>query len=56
MTVNEYLVKRDAEWMGKVFAALGLTTGAVYPQQDEDDKRAAYACDVTYATNNELGL
>ena len=56
VTVNDYLVKRDAEWMGKVFAALGLTTGAIYPQQDENDKHAAYACDVTYATNNELGF
>ncbi|KNG93334.1 preprotein translocase subunit SecA [Pseudaestuariivita atlantica] len=56
VTVNDYLAKRDAEWMGKVFAALGLTTGVVYPQQPEDEKKAAYACDVTYATNNELGF
>jgi preprotein translocase subunit SecA len=56
VTVNDYLVKRDAEWMGKVFTALGLTTGAIYPQQPEDEKHAAYACDVTYATNNELGF
>jgi len=56
VTVNDYLAKRDAEWMGKVFAALGLTTGVVYPQQPDDEKRAAYACDVTYATNNELGF
>jgi preprotein translocase subunit SecA len=56
VTVNEYLVRRDAEWMGNVFAQLGLTTGAVYPQQPDDEKKAAYAADVTYATNNELGF
>ncbi len=56
VTVNDYLVRRDADWMGKVFAALGLTTGAVYPQQPEAEKKEAYACDVTYATNNELGF
>jgi preprotein translocase subunit SecA len=56
VTVNDYLAKRDAEWMGKVFAALGMTTGVVYPQQPERQKKAAYAADVTYATNNELGF
>ena len=56
VTVNDYLAKRDAEWMGKVFAALGLKTGVVYPQQPEDEKQEAYAADVTYATNNELGF
>ena len=56
VTVNDYLAKRDAEWMGKVYAALGLTTGVIYPQQPEAEKRAAYAADVTYATNNELGF
>ena len=56
VTVNDYLAKRDAEWMGKVYATLGLTTGVVYPQQREAEKRAAYAADVTYATNNELGF
>ncbi|MCC5975062.1 MAG: preprotein translocase subunit SecA [Rubellimicrobium sp.] len=56
VTVNDYLAKRDAEWMGKVYAALGLTTGVVYPQQPEADKKAAYAADITYATNNELGF
>ncbi|UWR22514.1 preprotein translocase subunit SecA [Sulfitobacter sp. S190] len=56
VTVNEYLVKRDAEWMGKVFASLGLTTGYIYPNMADDEKRAAYACDITYATNNELGF
>ena len=56
VTVNEYLAQRDAEWMGKVFGALGLTTGVAYAGMDEDTKRAAYACDITYATNNELGF
>ncbi len=56
VTVNDYLAKRDAEWMSKVYGALGLTTGVIYPQQPEADKKAAYACDVTYATNNELGF
>ena len=56
VTVNDYLVKRDAEWMGKVFAALGLTTGYIHSNMPEDDKRAAYDCDITYATNNELGF
>ncbi|MDD9921127.1 MAG: preprotein translocase subunit SecA [Boseongicola sp.] len=56
VTVNDYLVRRDASWMGKVFAALGMTTGAVYPQQPEAEKKEAYAADVTYATNNELGF
>ena len=56
VTVNDYLAKRDAEWMGKVYAALGLTTGVVYPYQSEEEKRAAYRCDITYATNNELGF
>ena len=56
VTVNDYLARRDAEWMGKVYTALGMTTGVVYPNQPEDEKRAAYACDITYATNNELGF
>ena len=56
MTVNDYLVRRDAEWMGKVFGALGLTTGVAVAGMAEDEKRTAYACDVTYATNNELGF
>ena len=56
VTVNDYLAKRDAEWMSNVFTALGLTTGVVYPQQPEAEKHAAYRCDVTYATNNELGF
>jgi preprotein translocase subunit SecA len=56
VTVNDYLAKRDAEWMGKVYAQLGMTTGVVYPYQGEAEKRSAYRCDVTYATNNELGF
>ena len=55
-TVNDYLARRDAEWMGKVFRQLGMTTGVVYPFQDETEKRQAYAADVTYSTNNELGF
>ncbi|SFB11755.1 protein translocase subunit secA [Poseidonocella pacifica] len=56
VTVNDYLAKRDAEWMSKVYAALGLTTGVVYPQQPAAEKAEAYASDITYATNNELGF
>ena len=56
VTVNDYLARRDADWMSKVYGALGLTTGVVYPRQPEDEKKQAYAADVTYATNNELGF
>jgi len=56
VTVNDYLAKRDAEWMSKVYGHLGLTTGVVYPFQPDDEKRAAYRADITYATNNELGF
>ncbi|NTT87000.1 preprotein translocase subunit SecA [Tabrizicola fusiformis] len=56
VTVNDYLAKRDAEWMGKVYAQLGLTTGVVYPYQQDAEKREAYRADITYATNNELGF
>jgi preprotein translocase subunit SecA len=56
VTVNDYLAKRDAEWMGKVYGHLGLTTGVVYPYQEEQEKRGAYRADITYATNNELGF
>ncbi|MGR3519718.1 MAG: preprotein translocase subunit SecA, partial [Roseovarius sp.] len=56
VTVNDYLARRDADWMGKVFGALGMTTGVVYPQQPEAEKKEAYGADVTYATNNELGF
>ena len=56
VTVNPYLASRDAEWMGRVYGFLGLTTGYVYSQQAKASKRDAYACDVTYGTNNELGF
>ncbi|MFT5652007.1 MAG: preprotein translocase subunit SecA [Yoonia sp.] len=56
VTVNDYLAGRDAEWMAKVYTALGMTTGVVVPNQPENEKNAAYKCDVTYATNNELGF
>jgi preprotein translocase subunit SecA len=56
VTVNDYLASRDAIWMGKVYAALGLTTGIIVHGLSDEERRAAYACDVTYATNNELGF
>jgi len=56
VTVNDYLAKRDAEWMSQVYGTLGMTTGVVYPQQPEAEKAAAYGSDITYATNNELGF
>ena len=56
VTVNDYLARRDAEWMGNVYNFLGLTVGAVYPNMDEALKKEAYNSDVTYATNNELGF
>ncbi len=56
VTVNDYLAKRDAEWMGKVYAQLGMSTGVVYSHQPDPEKLAAYRADITYATNNELGF
>jgi len=56
VTVNDYLAKRDAEWMGKVYKYLGLTVGVVVPQMSPDAKQAAYSSDIIYATNNELGF
>jgi preprotein translocase subunit SecA len=56
VTVNDYLAKRDAEWMGKVFSFLGLTVGVVVSGISDEEKKAAYSCDITYATNNELGF
>lgn len=56
VTVNEYLAKRDAEWMGKVFKFLGLTVGVILNKQTNDEKRKAYNCDITYGTNNEFGF
>ncbi|SEA31730.1 preprotein translocase subunit SecA [Rubrimonas cliftonensis] len=56
VTVNDYLARRDAAWMSKVYGFLGLTTGVIVPGIDDANRREAYACDVTYATNNELGF
>ena len=56
VTVNEYLASRDAEWMGPVFRFLGMSIGVIRGQQEEEEKRAAYACDITYGTNNEFGF
>lgn len=56
VTVNDYLARRDAEWMGKVYDALGMTVGVVCPDIPDSEKRAAYLADITYATNNELGF
>ena len=56
VTVNDYLAKRDAEWMGKVHEFLGLTVGVVLNSMTPEERKAAYACDITYATNNELGF
>ncbi len=56
VTVNDYLARRDAEWMGKIYKFLGLTVGVVVSQMSQDDKKKAYACDIVYATNNELGF
>ncbi|WP_411887169.1 preprotein translocase subunit SecA [Hydrocarboniphaga effusa] len=56
VTVNDYLARRDAEWMGRIFRFLGLSTGVITSGQSTAEKRAAYAADITYATNNELGF
>ncbi len=56
VTVNDYLAKRDSEWMGKIFNFLGLNTGCIVGQLDDVDRQKNYACDITYATNNELGF
>jgi preprotein translocase subunit SecA len=56
VTVNDYLASRDAEWMGEVYKFLGLTVGCIVHGLDDAERKAAYACDVTYATNNELGF
>jgi preprotein translocase subunit SecA len=56
VTVNDYLARRDCDWMGQVYRFLGLTTGSVVPGIGEDERRAAYNADITYATNNELGF
>ena len=56
VTTNDYLAKRDSEWMGKVHEFLGLTVGCLTNDLDDEGRKAAYACDITYATNNELGF
>ncbi len=56
VTVNDYLAKRDAEWMGQVYRFMGLTCGVVLNQMTSEERQAAYACDITYVTNNELGF
>ena len=56
VTVNDYLATRDAEWMGRVFAQLGMTTGVISNGKSDAERREAYRCDITYATNNELGF
>ncbi len=56
VTVNDYLAKRDSEWMGKVYRFLGMSVGLIIHDLDNDDRRRAYACDITYGTNNELGF
>ncbi len=56
VTVNDYLAKRDSEWMGAIYKMLGLTVGVIFHDLDDSERQAAYACDVTYGTNNELGF
>ncbi|MFN2848100.1 hypothetical protein ACKUFI_25240, partial [Escherichia coli] len=56
VTVNDYLAKRDSEWMGKIHQFLGLSVGLVVHGQTQEEKRAAYLADVTYGTNNEFGF
>src|SRR5689334_642073 len=55
-TVNDYLARRDAEWMGPLYQALGMSVGIIQSQQPQDARRKAYACDVTYGTANEMGF
>ena len=55
-TVNDYLARRDAQWMGPLYQALGMSVGIIQGQQPQDDRRKAYACDVTYGTANEMGF
>ncbi|MBS0220563.1 MAG: preprotein translocase subunit SecA [Proteobacteria bacterium] len=56
VTVNDYLARRDAEWMGKIYTFLGLTVGVIVHNLSDEQRKAAYACDITYGTNNELGF
>ncbi len=56
VTVNDYLARRDSEWMGRLFRSLGLTVGCIQHEMDDEARRCAYACDITYGTNNEFGF
>src|SRR5687767_14371669 len=56
VTVNDYLARRDSEWMGQIYTFLGLTVGCIVHDLSDEERRAAYACDVTYGTNNEIGF
>ncbi len=56
VTVNDYLAKRDSEWMGRLYKALGMTVGVIVHDLDDEERRASYACDITYGTNNEFGF
>ncbi len=56
VTVNDYLSKRDSQWMGKIYEFLGLTVGRIYHDMPEDERKEAYRCDITYGTNNEFGF
>ena len=56
VTVNDYLAKRDSEWMGQIYSFLGLTTGVIVHGLDDEERKKQYDCDVTYGTNNELGF
>ena len=56
VTVNDYLARRDSGWMGQIYAFLGLTTGVIVHGLDDAERKAAYACDITYGTNNEYGF
>ena len=56
VTVNDYLARRDMEWMGPLYLGLGLTVGAIQANMDSEERKVAYACDITYGTNNEFGF
>src|SRR6202451_1681968 len=56
VTVNDYLARRDSEWMGQIYAFLGMTTGVIVHGLDDGERKSAYACDITYGTNNEYGF
>src|SRR5678815_4291125 len=56
VTVNDYLARRDADWMGQIYRFLGMTVGVIVPNLSDSQRRAAYAADITYGTNNEFGF